>query len=49
MNTDERIQWCIAQAEEIEARMAPIEDPHEWDGPRMAAAFWRELARRLAA
>lgn len=49
MTTRERIQWCIAQAEAIEAQMLPVDDPHVWDGPRLAAAFWRGMADRLAA
>jgi len=49
MTTEERIRWCIAQAEEIEGEMEPVDDPHMWDSRRLAAAFWREMAGRLAA
>jgi len=49
MTTDERIAWCIAHAEEIEATLPPQEDPHMWDMPRLCAAFWREMAARLEA
>ena len=47
MTTDERIAWCIAHAEEIEATLPPQEGPHMWDMPRLIAAFWREMAGRL--
>ena len=55
MSREERMRWCIAQAEEIEATLPPVEDPHMpvedphmWDTDRMAAAFWRDLADRVA-
>lgn len=48
MSREERVRWCIAQAEEIEATLPPAEDPHMWDTDRMAAAFWRDLADRVA-
>lgn len=47
MTTKERIRWCIANAEEIEATLGPQAHPHEWDTPRLCAQFWRELARRM--
>lgn len=49
MTREERIRWCIEQAEEFEALMEPVTDPHMWDTPRMLAQFWRDLAERLAA
>lgn len=47
MNREERIAYCIAQAEEVEATLPPQEDPHLWDGPRLCALMWRYLAERL--
>ena len=47
MTRDERIAWCLAQAEEIEAQLPPQVDPHMWDSPRLAAQMWRTLARYL--
>lgn len=49
MTTDERIAWCIAHAEEIEATLPPQDDPHTWDSPRLCALMWRFLAERLVA
>ena len=48
MSREDRVRWCIAQAEEIEATLPPIKDPHEWDMDRLAAEFWRDLADRCA-
>jgi hypothetical protein len=48
MSTDERIRYCIAQAEEIEATLPPQDDPHMWDMPRLCAVMWRDMAERLA-
>ena len=47
MTREERIGWCIAQAEEIEATLPPQEDPHMWDSPRLCALMWRTMANRL--
>lgn len=49
MTIDERIRFCIERAEEAEAVMAPVTDPHMWDAPRLVAQFWRDLAERLSA
>ena len=48
MSIDERIRYCIAQTEEIEATLPPQKDPHEWEAPRLVAAMWRDMAKRLA-
>lgn len=48
MTKEERIRWCIQQAEEIEADLPPQEDPHEWSSPRLCALTWRMLAKAVA-
>lgn len=48
MTTEERIAFCIAQAEELERNLGPQEDPNEWESPRLVAAMWRNMAQRLA-
>ena len=47
MNREDRIAFCIAQAEEIEVTLPPQDDPHMWDTPRLCARMWRDLAARL--
>ncbi len=49
MTREQRMNWCLAQAQEIEATLSPQADPHEWDMPRLAAAFWRDMAAKLDA
>jgi hypothetical protein len=48
MTREQRIAWCITQAEAIEVDMEPQIDPHEWNMSQLCAAFWRDMASRLA-
>jgi len=48
MTIQERIAFCIAQAEEIERDLEPQKHPHEWEAPRLIAVLWRNVAQRLA-
>ena len=48
MTIEERIAFCVAQAEEIESNLGPQKHPHEWETPRLVAAMWRNMAQRLA-
>jgi hypothetical protein len=47
MNVEQRIKWCIAQAEEIERDLPPQEDPHMWTSGQLCARFWRDMAWKL--
>ena len=47
MNTEDRIRWCIEQAEEIERDLPPQADPHEWTGAGVIALAFRHIAARL--
>ncbi len=49
MTPNERIEWCIANAVEIEATLPPQKDPHLWDMPRLCAVMWRDMAERVRA
>lgn len=47
MNTEDRIRWCIEQAEEIERDLPPQTDPHEWTGAGLIALALRHIAERM--
>lgn len=49
MTPQERADWLIAQAEEIEEREPPLPDPHEHTGSQSIAAALRDIAARVLA
>lgn len=48
MTPEERAKWCVAQAEEIEARLPPRDDEGLQPIGHVCAEWWREMAFRVA-
>jgi len=49
MTPQDRADWCVAQAEEIEKGLPPEGDNGELENMHMFANFWRDLAARILA
>lgn len=49
MTPGDRAKWCIAQAEAIEAELPPLEPDELRPIAYDCAAWWRDMAFRVAA